>query len=53
MFEIDLTTIESGNVTLKNLTKGTEINLTHSLSEIEIKVLKAGGKLPFIKQKHS
>ena len=52
-FEIDLTTIESGNVTLKNLTKGTEINLTHSLSETEINVLKAGGKLPFIKQKHS
>jgi hypothetical protein len=27
--------------------------LTHSLSETEIAVLKAGGKLPFIKQKHS
>jgi len=52
-FEIDLTTIESGNVALKNLTKGTEINLTHSLSETEINILKAGGKLPFIKQKQS
>jgi len=52
MFEIDLTTIESGKVALKNLTKGIEIHLTHSLSETEIKVLKAGGKLPFIKQKH-
>jgi len=51
--EIDLTTIESGNVSLKNLTKATEINLTHSLSKTEINVLKAGGKLPFIKQKHS
>jgi len=51
-FEIDLTTIESGKVALKNLTKGIEIHLTHSLSETELKVLKAGGKLPFIKQKH-
>jgi aconitate hydratase len=40
-------------VTLKNLTKNIEINLTHSLSDTEIEVLKAGGKLPFIKQKHS
>ena len=51
-FQIDLTTIESGKVALKNLTKGMEIQLTHSLSETELKVLKAGGKLPFIKQKH-
>ncbi len=51
--EIDLATIESGNVALKNLSKGIDIKLTHSLSETEIKVLKAGGKLPFIKQKHS
>jgi aconitate hydratase len=50
---IDLTTLDSGKVTLKNLTKSTEIILTHSLSKTEIKVLKAGGKLPFIKQKHS
>jgi aconitate hydratase len=51
--EIDLTTLESGNIALKNLTKGTEVKLTHSLSETEIAVLKAGGKLPYIKQKHS
>ena len=52
-FEIDLTTLESGIVALKNLTKGTEIKLTHSLSETEIEILKAGGYLPFIKQKQS
>jgi len=50
-FEIDLRTIDSGNVLLKNLTKSSEIPLTHSLSEIEIMVLKAGGKLPYIKQR--
>jgi len=52
-FEIDLTTLESGNIPLKNLTKGLNIPLTHSLSEIEIEILKVGGKLPHIKQKHA
>ena len=51
-FEIDLRTLDSGNIFLKNLTKSLEIPLTHSLSEIEIMVLKAGGKLPYIKQKY-
>jgi aconitate hydratase len=50
--EVDLTTLESGTVALKNLTKGIDIKLTHSLSKTEIEVLKAGGKLPYIKQKH-
>ncbi|MHA1986814.1 MAG: aconitate hydratase [Promethearchaeota archaeon] len=52
-FEIDLTTINSGNVTLRNLTKNSEISLTHSLSETELEILQAGGKLTFIKQKHA
>ena len=52
-FEIDLTTLETGNVVLKNPIKGTEALLTHSLSETEIEVLKAGGKLTYIKQKHA
>ncbi|MFX1375809.1 MAG: aconitate hydratase [Promethearchaeota archaeon] len=52
-FEVDLTTLKSGEVLLKNLSKNIEISLTHSLSEIEIEVLKAGGKLPHIKQKHA
>ncbi|MHA2181681.1 MAG: aconitate hydratase, partial [Promethearchaeota archaeon] len=52
-FEIDLTTINSGEVTLRNLTKSNEISLTHSLSETELEILKAGGKLTFIKHKHT
>ncbi|MFX1280230.1 MAG: aconitate hydratase [Promethearchaeota archaeon] len=52
-FEIDLTTLQSGKVVLKNLTKNFEVSLIHSLSETEIEVLKAGGKLPHIKQKHT
>jgi aconitate hydratase len=51
-FEIDLTTLQTGEVILKNLSKNSEIKLTHSLSKTEIEVLKAGGKLPHIKQKH-
>ncbi len=50
--EIDLTTLGSGKVTLKNLSKNTDFTLTHSLSPVEIEVLKTGGKLPHIKQKH-
>jgi len=52
-FEIDLITLDTGKVILKNLTKNIEIPLTHSLSETEIEVLKAGGKLPYIRQKFS
>ena len=50
-FEIDLTTLNSGKVILKNLTKNVEIELTHSLSEQDLKELVAGGKLTLIKQK--
>jgi len=52
-FEIDLTTLQTGEVILKNLSKNIEIRLTHSLSETEIEVLNAGGKLPHIKQKYA
>jgi aconitate hydratase len=51
--QIDITTLATGNVVLKNLTKGTEASLTHSLSETEIDLLKAGGKLTYIKQKYA
>jgi len=52
-FTIDLTTLSTGRVMLKDITKNIEIPLTHSLSSTEIEVLKAGGKLPYIKQKHA
>ena len=51
--EIDLTTLESGNVALKNLTKSADGLKSQKEIHLMIKVLKAGGKLPFIKQKHS
>jgi len=50
--EIDLTTIKSGKVNMKNLTKGLDIELTHSLSGQDLEELMAGGKLTLIKQKH-
>jgi len=37
-------------VVLNNLTKGIKIALTHSLSELDAEILKAGGKLPWIKK---
>ncbi len=52
-FEVDLSTIKSGKVSLKNLTRNIEINLTHSLSEQGLEELMAGGKLTLIKQKHA
>lgn len=51
-FEIDLSMLDSGKAVLKNLTKNTEFELTHSLSETDLKELKAGGKLTLIKQKY-
>ena len=52
-FEIDLTAINSGRVSLKNLSKNLDIELTHSLSEQDLDELMAGGKLTLIKQKHA
>ncbi len=40
-----------GGVKLKNITKGTEMELTHALSEQDAEILKAGGKLPWVKKK--
>ncbi len=51
-FEIDLTTIKSGKVKLKNITKNLDLELTHSLSEQDLEELIVGGKLTRIKQKH-
>jgi aconitate hydratase len=50
--EIDLSTIDTGKVSLKNLTKALDIELTHSLSDQDLKEVMAGGKLTLIKQKH-
>jgi aconitate hydratase len=39
-----------GDVKLKNITKGFEIELTHTLSALDAEILKIGGKLPWIKE---
>lgn len=39
-----------GNCILHNRTKGYSIELTHTLSEMDAEILKAGGKLPWIKK---
>jgi aconitate hydratase len=52
-FEIDLSKLDLGKAVLRNLTKNAEFELTHSLSETDLKELKAGGKLTLIKQKYA
>lgn len=39
-----------GDVKLVNKTKGNEMQLEHTLSELDSKILKTGGKLPWIKK---
>lgn len=39
-----------GEVKLKNVTKGFEIELCHTLSALDAEILKIGGKLPWIKE---
>jgi aconitate hydratase len=39
------------DVGLRNRTKDSEIELTHSLSQLDAEILKAGGKLPWVKAK--
>jgi len=50
--QIDLSTITTGKVSLKNLSKALDVELTHSLSEQDLKEVMAGGKLTLIKQKY-
>jgi aconitate hydratase len=38
-----------GRVVLRNVTDGTEADLEHALSPLDAQILKAGGKLPWIK----
>jgi len=38
-------------VRLRNLTKDSEIELTHTLSQLDAEILKTGGKLPWVKAK--
>lgn len=39
------------DVRLRNLTKDSEIELTHTLSQLDAEILKMGGKLPWVKAK--
>jgi aconitate hydratase len=51
----DLLTIDvrdlKGNLNLMNVTTGKEIGVAHGLGDIELEILKWGGKLPYIKSK--
>ena len=47
--ELDVSQL-NGNLILKNITKGTDIPVAHSLSSRDIAILKAGGSLGYAKQ---
>jgi len=51
----DLLTLDvrdlKGNLNLVNVTTGEEIRVAHGLGDIELEILKWGGKLPYIKSK--
>lgn len=47
--EIVINDLTQADVVLKNITKARECDLTHTLSDLDAKILKTGGKLPWIK----
>jgi len=53
MIEIDLTMLESDEISVHNLTKNKRIILRHSLDKRALEILRIGGKLPYIKQKQN
>ena len=48
VLEIEIGDLQ-GNVMLKNATKKTVVMLSHTLSKLDAQILKAGGKLPWLK----
>ena len=49
--ELDVAPLETGRLVLKNITKGIEIPVVHSLSAKDIEMLRAGGALAYVKSK--
>jgi aconitate hydratase len=49
--ELIINDLQENTLALENRTKNKTIHLTHTLSELDSKILKAGGKLPWLKSK--
>ncbi len=49
---IDVTNLDSNQLVLRNETKGIDIPVTHSLSERDVEVLRAGGTLSYVRSKY-
>ncbi|MFH2059912.1 MAG: aconitate hydratase [Pseudomonadota bacterium] len=47
--EVKINDLTDENIVLKNKTRNTEYGLTHTLSPLDARILKTGGKLPWIK----
>ncbi len=49
--ELDTTHLEKKPLTLRNVTKGIDIPVTHSLTDRDLEIVKAGGTLAFVKSR--
>ena len=49
--ELDTTHLDKKPLTLKNLTKGIDIPVTHSLTDRDLEIVKAGGTLAYVKSR--
>ena len=49
--ELDTTHLDKKPLTLKNVTKGIDIPVTHSLTDRDLEIVKAGGTLAYVKSR--
>ena len=51
MLELDTTQMDKKPLSLRNVTKGIDIPLTHSMTERDLEIVKAGGTLAYVKSR--
>lgn len=51
MLELDTTHLDKKPLSLKNVTKGIDIPVTHSMTERDLEIVKAGGTLAYVKSR--
>lgn len=51
MLELDTTHLEKKPLSLRNVTKGIDIPVTHSMTERDLEIVKAGGTLAYVKSR--
>ncbi|MHB1926902.1 MAG: aconitate hydratase [Leptospirillum sp.] len=51
MLELDTTQLDKKPLSLRNVTKGIDIPVTHSMTERDLEIVKAGGTLAYVKSR--